>query len=173
MGEAGGGGVAWKQLQLWQKLRAQGYFSNDCWCRQKLLAAPNIMCACTCTVHIWLTHWLTHWLCRPSTASCPWALQKNHLSGLQRKLLKVSFYNVQQLMEVRKEIQPTVNRNSKRSTMADAVAALAQQGATSSGRPRVSQQLVGGWGAIIRTVCSRRCWTVAVQAALLTVSVLQ
>jgi hypothetical protein len=74
------------------------------------------------------------------------ALQKNHLSGLQRKLLKVSFYNVQQLMEVRKEIQPTVNRNSKRSTMADAVAALAQQGATSSGRPMVSQQLVGGCG---------------------------
>lgn len=65
-------------------------------------------------------------------------LQKNHLSGLKRKLLKVSFYNVQQLMEVRREITPTVNRNSKRSTMADAVAALAQQDAgTSSGRPRV------------------------------------
>jgi hypothetical protein len=67
------------------------------------------------------------------------ALQKNHLSGLKRKLLKVSFYNVQQLMEVRREITPTVNKNSKRSTMADAVAALAQQDAGTSGRPRVGQ----------------------------------
>lgn len=72
-------------------------------------------------------------------ACCFSALQKNHLSGLKRKLLKVSFYNVQQLMEVRREITPTVNRNSKRSTMADAVAALAQQDAGTGGRPRVRQ----------------------------------
>lgn len=80
---------------------------------------------------------------------CCCALQKNHLSGLKRKLLKVSFYNVQQLMEVRREIQPTVNRNSKRSTMADAVAALAQQEAGGSGRPRVSLEWAGlGWSGV-------------------------
>jgi hypothetical protein len=85
---------------------------------------------------------------------CCCALQKNHLSGLKRKLLKVSFYNVQQLMEVRRDITPTVNRNSKRSTMADAVAALAQQEAGGSGRPRVRCCYVGssglgngGWGS--------------------------
>jgi DNA polymerase epsilon subunit 1 len=93
-----------------------------------------------------------HVLCR---------LQKNHLSGLKRKLLKVSFYNVQQLMEVRREITPTVNRNSKRSTMADAVAALAQQDAgNSSGRPRVrepvvTQQTVQLGAAVWATAC--RC----------------
>jgi hypothetical protein len=75
------------------------------------------------------------------------ALQKNHLSGLKRKLLKVSFYNMQQLMEVRREITPTVNKNSKRSTMADAVAALAQQDAGTSGRPRVSHLAGAGCGA--------------------------
>jgi hypothetical protein len=66
--------------------------------------------------------------------------QKNHLSGLKRKLLKVSFYNVQALMEVRRDMQPVVNRNSRRSTMADAVAALAAaqaDGGAGSSRPRV------------------------------------
>lgn len=89
---------------------------------------------------------------RPSPPHPPHPLlprppQKNHLSGLQRKLLKVSFYNVQQLMEVRRDITPTVNRTSKRSTMADAVAALAQQeagGGGNGGRPRVST-VVDGW----------------------------
>ena len=37
--------------------------------------------------------------------------QKNHLSGLQRKLLKVSFYNVQQLNEAKREIAPIVSKN--------------------------------------------------------------
>ncbi|KAK3267055.1 DNA polymerase epsilon catalytic subunit A [Cymbomonas tetramitiformis] len=40
---------------------------------------------------------------------------KNHLSGLQRPYLKISFYNVQDLMEVRKEIHPIVARNVARS----------------------------------------------------------
>ena len=61
--------------------------------------------------------------------------QKNHLSGLKRKLLKVSFYNVQQLMEVRREVSPIIAANNKRSSMADAVAALAGNG---GGRPKVS-----------------------------------
>lgn len=95
-------------------------------------------------------------------------LQKNHLSGLKRKLLKVSFYNVQQLMEVRREITPTVNRNSKRSTMADAVAALAQQDAgTSSGRPRVRppgvMQPVYLEAAVGATACRSCDWGTAVR----------
>ena len=38
-------------------------------------------------------------------------LQKNHLSGLKRKLLKLSFWNVQQLMEVRRGLQPMIAKN--------------------------------------------------------------
>lgn len=62
-----------------------------------------------------------------SAVAVSWCLckQKNHLSGLQRKLLKLSFYNVQQLMDVRRELSPIIAANSKRSSMADAVAALA------------------------------------------------
>lgn len=37
--------------------------------------------------------------------------QKNHLSGLQRKLLKLTFWNVQQLMEVRRDLFPVIRRN--------------------------------------------------------------
>lgn len=54
----------------------------------------------------------------------PVSLQKNHLSGLKRQLLKVSFYNVQQLMDVRREVSPIIVANSKKSSMADAVVAL-------------------------------------------------
>lgn len=38
-------------------------------------------------------------------------LQKNHLSGLKRKLLKLSFWNEQQLGEVKRECLPLVRRN--------------------------------------------------------------
>jgi DNA polymerase epsilon subunit 1 len=41
----------------------------------------------------------------------PCTLQKNHLSGLKRTLLKLSFWNVQQLMEVRREVQPIITKN--------------------------------------------------------------
>ena len=36
---------------------------------------------------------------------------KNHLSGLRRKYLKVSFATVQELMDVRRELLPAVQRN--------------------------------------------------------------
>lgn len=50
--------------------------------------------------------------------------QKNHLSGLKRRLLRVSFWNVQQLMEARREVAPIVARNRGRSGVADALSAL-------------------------------------------------
>eukprot|EP00878_Enallax_costatus_P014648 GHUV01015324.1.p1 GENE.GHUV01015324.1~~GHUV01015324.1.p1 ORF type:complete len:660 (+),score=216.28 GHUV01015324.1:148-1980(+) len=67
---------------------------------------------------------------------------KNHLSGLKRKLIKVSFYNVQQLMDVRREVSPIVAANNKRSTMVDAAAVLAA--GNDGGRPKdVVECLVG------------------------------
>ncbi|WIA29248.1 hypothetical protein OEZ86_011756 [Tetradesmus obliquus] len=69
---------------------------------------------------------------------------KNHLSGLQRKLLKVSFFNVQQLMDVRREVQPTISANSRRSAMASAVAALQAAQMGGDGRPKdVLECIVG------------------------------
>jgi hypothetical protein len=73
-----------------------------------------------------------------SAACC--CLQKNHLSGLKRKLLKVSFFNVQQLMDVRREVQPTITANSRRSTMASAVAALQAAQMGGDGRPKVCRR---------------------------------
>jgi DNA polymerase epsilon subunit 1 len=37
--------------------------------------------------------------------------QKNHLSGLKRRLLKLSFWNEQQLAEVKRDCFPLVRRN--------------------------------------------------------------
>lgn len=39
------------------------------------------------------------------------APQKNHLSGLKRRLLKLSFWNEQQLAEVKRDCFPLVRRN--------------------------------------------------------------
>jgi hypothetical protein len=36
---------------------------------------------------------------------------KNHLGGLQRKLMKISFNHVQQLMDVKAELGPVVAKN--------------------------------------------------------------
>ncbi|KAG1663133.1 hypothetical protein FOA52_000655 [Chlamydomonas sp. UWO 241] len=51
---------------------------------------------------------------------------KNHLSGLKRRLLKVNFFNLQQLMEVRKEVQPIVARNRAKAKTTGAVTDLAR-----------------------------------------------
>jgi DNA polymerase epsilon subunit 1 len=40
---------------------------------------------------------------------------KNHLSGIQRKLLKVSFWNTNQLNDVKREIGPILSRNKAKS----------------------------------------------------------
>ncbi len=52
-------------------------------------------------------------------------VQKNHLSGLQRRLLKVAFWNTQHLQEVKREIAPIVAKNRGRTAAADAYAELA------------------------------------------------
>ncbi|GAX75625.1 hypothetical protein CEUSTIGMA_g3069.t1 [Chlamydomonas eustigma] len=53
---------------------------------------------------------------------------KNHLSGLQRKLLKVSFYNSQQLAEVKREVVPIVSRNRAKSKTTAAYSNLTRVG---------------------------------------------
>ena len=54
----------------------------------------------------------------------PPPLQKNHLSGLQRKLLKVSFWNSQQLSEAKRELAPIVARNRAKAKTTAAYADL-------------------------------------------------
>ncbi|GFH21468.1 DNA polymerase epsilon catalytic subunit [Haematococcus lacustris] len=50
---------------------------------------------------------------------------KNHLSGLKRKLLRVSFWNSQQLQEVKRELVPVVAKNKARAkTTQDVMEAL-------------------------------------------------
>ena len=73
--------------------------------------------------------------------------QKNHLSGLKRRLLKLSFWNVQQLMEVRRELAPVVARNRGRSGVADALTALrAEQAARQAALLRGEDGAGGGGG---------------------------
>ena len=68
----------------------------------------------------------------PPTPSC--LPQKNHLSGIQRKLLKVSFWNQDQLMQVRREVQPIVSRNRYRRDGTSAYALLAEQQRPAAGK---------------------------------------
>ena len=49
---------------------------------------------------------------------------KNHLSGIKRRLMKVSFYSVQQLMEVKKEVLPTVQLNKAQAAKTNAYALM-------------------------------------------------
>ena len=50
---------------------------------------------------------------------------KNHLSGLKRRLLKISFWNVEQLVSVRREITPIVERNREKQEGTEAYNTLA------------------------------------------------
>eukprot|EP00240_Pyramimonas_obovata_P014674 CAMPEP_0118948362 /NCGR_PEP_ID=MMETSP1169-20130426/47673_1 /TAXON_ID=36882 /ORGANISM="Pyramimonas obovata, Strain CCMP722" /LENGTH=199 /DNA_ID=CAMNT_0006894765 /DNA_START=1 /DNA_END=596 /DNA_ORIENTATION=+ len=52
---------------------------------------------------------------------------KNHLAGLKHKYLKVSFYNVQDLMEARKEVLPLARRNAQREETVLAYDGLGQE----------------------------------------------
>lgn len=54
--------------------------------------------------------------------------QKNHLSGLQRRLLKLTFDNVQDLMTVKSELLPIVKRNKAKGGTASAYGEQAQEG---------------------------------------------
>ncbi|PIA19573.1 DUF1744-domain-containing protein [Coemansia reversa NRRL 1564] len=44
----------------------------------------------------------------------------NHLTGCKRRLVKIVFRNVQDLLSVRRELQPIIQRNSKRSELVNA-----------------------------------------------------
>jgi DNA polymerase epsilon subunit 1 len=67
---------------------------------------------------------------------------RNHLSGLKRLLLKVSCWNVRDLTEVRRELQPLADRQKSRAGgMADAYAVLAEQRAAEA---REAAALAGG-----------------------------
>jgi hypothetical protein len=55
------------------------------------------------------------------------APQRNHLSGLQRKLLKLSFWSVQQLMDAKRDIAPLVEANKRKAARTDAYQVLQQQ----------------------------------------------
>ena len=50
----------------------------------------------------------------------------NHLLGYRRRLLKLEFVNVQDLLAVRKEIMPIAERNRKKLTALDTYAEVAK-----------------------------------------------
>ncbi len=54
---------------------------------------------------------LVHVCKRQLTPNGQRGAQKNHLSGLKRRLLKLSFWNEQQLAEVKRDCFPLVRRN--------------------------------------------------------------
>lgn len=69
-----------------------------------------------------------HQSCWPSTPlswcpflSChsPAALQPNHLVGLKRNYIKLSFNTVEDLVKVRKEISPAVRKNREQDQASD------------------------------------------------------
>lgn len=64
-------------------------------------------------------------------------MQKNHLSGLKRKLLRLSFHNVQQLMAVRRDVAPIVRRNANKSSTAEAYSVFDGMAGAKAGAPRL------------------------------------
>ena len=66
-------------------------------------------------------------------------LQKNHLTGLKRKLLRLSFHNVQQLMAVRRDVAPIIRRNANKSSTAEAYSVF--DGTAKAGAPRLKVML--------------------------------
>lgn len=74
---------------------------------------------------------------------------KNHLSGLKRRLLKLIFWNVEQLVSVRKEIFPIVERNRSKTDRMDAYLVLAAENgqgdgsSSKSGKDRLQEGVDG------------------------------
>jgi len=68
----------------------------------------QIGCACFLSPHKWTL------ICFHDSQ------QKNHLSGLRKSYLKLSFDTVQQLMDVKRDLMPTVERNKAKSDAAEA-----------------------------------------------------
>ncbi len=55
------------------------------------------------------------------------SVQKNHLSGLQRKLLRLTFWNSQTLMDVRREVAPIIARNKHKNASTEAYNLMHEQ----------------------------------------------
>lgn len=87
---------------------------------------------------------LVHVCKRQLTPNGQRGAQKNHLSGLKRRLLKVTFWNEHQLQEVKRDTLPLVrrNRSKSRSTAAYAAEALGER----STRDRVKVRRRRGHG---------------------------
>ena len=68
---------------------------------------------------------------------------KNHLSGIQRKLLKLTFYNIDEMMLAKKEFYPVVARNKARGDVTSAYALLHEQQEQRSGRDRFQDAMEG------------------------------
>eukprot|EP00899_Mesostigma_viride_P020528 jgi/Mesvir1/28477/Mv15897-RA.2 len=66
---------------------------------------------------------------------------KNHLSGLRRPLLKLSFASVQELMDVKRELLPVVERNARKRSSQAAYAGLGQGSASNAGAVRMDDFL--------------------------------
>ena len=51
-------------------------------------------------------------------------LQPNHLVGLKRKYLKLSFDSTQELMKVRRSLMPAIKKNQEREKSSDSYASM-------------------------------------------------
>ena len=78
-------------------------------------------------------------------------MQKNHLSGLQQQLLKVVFWNSQQLMEVRREMQPIIRRNKNKANVTDAYKAFGPQKNNNSVNLQASTCIAGCFSVPVAT----------------------
>eukprot|EP00873_Tetraselmis_striata_P038899 jgi/Tetstr1/459163/TSEL_004609.t1 len=59
---------------------------------------------------------------------------KNHLAGIKRQLLKVSFFNVQQLMDVKRDLMDVVHKNQSERANTDVYAVYAAGGSSKAHR---------------------------------------
>ncbi|KAG2442618.1 hypothetical protein HXX76_002703 [Chlamydomonas incerta] len=71
---------------------------------------------------------------------------KNHLSGIRRRLLRVSTFTVQQLMEVRKEVAPLVAANAQRAATTSAYSMAGGGGGGGAGGGGGGGASTGGLG---------------------------
>ena len=72
-------------------------------------------------------------------------LQANHLVGLKRTYLKLSFLSVEDLTKVKREVMPAVRKNKERDKAHDAYMSLlnppANEGGAAGGSKRMTDQL--------------------------------
>lgn len=71
----------------------------------------------------------------PLSWRCLAALQPNHLVGLKRNYIKLSFNTVEDLVKVRKEISPAVRKNKERDQASDVYTSMLSRWELSSRQP--------------------------------------